>query len=50
MLTYFLMCFTDFVPESKTRSDLGDYYIYVNFGNIGCHFIIMIASSLVQIK
>ena len=45
-LAYFLMCFTDFVPESSTRYDLGAYYIYVKFANIGVHLFIMLFSSV----
>ena len=29
VLTYFLMCFTDFVPLAETRYELGEYYMYV---------------------
>ena len=50
VLTYFLFCFTDFVPEPGTRSDLGSYYNYVSFSNIGVHLSIMLFSSFIKIR
>ena len=49
-LTYFLFCFTDFVPEPETRNDLGSYYNYVSFSNIGVHIVIMLSVSFSQVK
>ena len=50
VLTYFLFCFTDYVPESEMRSELGEYYNYVNFSNIGVHFFLMISSTIMQMR
>ena len=50
VLTYFLFCFTDFVAEPETRNDLGAYYNYVSFTNIGVHISIMLYDSFKKIK
>ena len=50
MLTYLLMCFTDFVPDALMRSTLGLAYISVNFSNIGFHVFLMLGTSLLQVK
>ena len=50
VLTYFLFCFTDFVPEPETRNDLGAYYNYVSFANIGVHISTMLYDSFQKIK
>ena len=50
MLTYLLMCFTDFVPDAHMRSDVGLAYVSVNFSNIGFHVFIMLGTSLLQVK
>lgn len=49
-LTYFLFCFTDFVPDPATRDGLGNYYNYVGLANIAVHLFIMLASSFVSIR
>ena len=49
-LTYFLFCFTDFVPEPEIRSDLGSYYNYVTFTNIAVHMFLMLRSSFSAIR
>ena len=45
VLTYFLFCFTNFVPEPETRNELGSFYNYVTFSNIGVHVSIMARGS-----
>ena len=48
-LTYFLLCFTDFVPAAETRNDLGYYYNAVTFANLTVHVCIMLKSSVSKI-
>lgn len=50
IMTYFLFCFNDFVPDANTRSQLGHYYTSVTLFNVTVHLIIMLASSLQSIK
>ena len=49
-LTYFLFCFTDFVPEPETRNNLGVYYNSITYFNISVHMIIMLCSSFHKIR
>ena len=50
MLTYFLFCFTNFVPEPETRNDLGNFYNAVTFSNIGVHMFIMLKGSYLSAR
>ena len=50
ILTYFLLCFTDFVLEPEMRNDLGGYYNYITFMNIAVHMFIMFRSSFVALR
>ena len=50
MLTYLLMCFSDFVPDTQMRSDIGLAYVSVNFSNIGFHVFLMLGTSILQVK
>ena len=50
LMTYFLMCFTDFVPDAETRSELGNYYNGVSLGNIVVHMLIMLGGSLLAVR
>ena len=50
VLTYFLFCFTDYVPEAVTRYDLGHYYNVVTFINIAVHVFFMLVKSFHRIK
>lgn len=50
MMNYLLMCFTDFVPDAAVRSEIGYYYIYINFSNIGFHIINMLFTSAIGCK
>ena len=50
LLTYHLICFTDFVPDPAMRSDLGLSYIYTNFTNIGFHVVLMLGTSISGVK
>ena len=50
VLTYFLFCFTDFVPEPEMRNNLGSYYNYVSFSNIGVHISFMLITSIISIR
>ena len=49
-LTYFLFCFTDFVPDAETRYKLGFAYIVTSFVNLVVHMGIMLRSSSVKIR
>jgi len=42
MLSYFLLCFTDFVPEAENRSEIGPFYIGVVLSNVLVHFIFLL--------
>ena len=50
LLTYFLFCFTDLVPEAVTRYELGFVYIATNFVHLVVHIVIMLRSSFVKIR
>ena len=50
VLTYFLFCFSDFVPEAATRSELGYYYNAVTFSNIAVHIVFMLVNDFHKIK
>ena len=50
ILTYFLFCFTDFVPEAQTRHGLGAYYSGVTLLNIAVHMIIMLRHSYRSVR
>jgi hypothetical protein len=50
ILTYLLMCFTDFVPNPETRSEVGRAYMLVAITNIGIHLICLVVGTLVNIK
>jgi hypothetical protein len=47
ILTYLLMCFTDFVPDPETRSDVGRVYMLVAITNIGVHLIFLAMGTLI---
>ena len=49
-LTYFLFCFTDFVPEPETRNKLSFYYIATSFFNMAVHLLVMLNSSFSSIR
>ena len=49
-MNYLLMCFTNFVPEAETRSEIGFVYIGLSMNNILFHFIFMIVSSLIATR
>ena len=49
-LTYFLFCFTDFVPEPETRNDLGTYYNSITYFNITVHILIMLFSTFQKLR
>jgi hypothetical protein len=49
-LTYGLLCFTDFVPSEKIRSDIGYYYIGVSSANIFVHLIVLVVETLHRVK
>ena len=42
VLSYFLLCFTDFVPEAETRSEIGHFYVAVVLVNVLVHFIFLL--------
>ena len=50
VLTYFLWCFTDIVGEAETRYELGYIFIAVVLGNVACHLLLMVKSSLIDFK
>jgi len=45
VLSYFLLCFTDFVPEAESRSEIGHVYIAVVLSNVLVHFIFLMHDS-----
>ena len=50
VLTYFLMCFTDFVPDAEMKSEMGLYYICIGLGNMATHLFIMFGSSFIACR
>ena len=48
VLTYFLFCFSDFVPDPETRSNLGFYYISTSFFNMLVNMFIMMKDSFTR--
>ena len=49
-LTYFLFCFTDFVPDAETRYKLGFAYIATSFVNLAVHMVIMLRGSFIKVR
>ena len=49
-LTYFLFCFSDFVPDAVARSDLGYYYAALTCLNIAVHLCFMICSTFITLR
>ena len=49
-LNYCLFCFTDFVPEARTRNDLGFHYNNIALINVAFHFLIIFGSSLRKVR
>lgn len=50
VLTYFLICFTDYVPSAEVRNQVGFGYIGTNFFNIAVHLTLLIFSSLASLR
>ena len=50
LLAYLLFCFTDIVPKSETRSNIGLIYIGISLGNIAVHLFFMLGTSFLAIK
>ena len=50
VLTYFLFCFTDFVPDAEMKSKMGLYYICIGLGNMATHLFIMFGSSFIACR
>ena len=50
VLTYFLFCFSDFVPDPETRGALGIQYNNTTFLNIAVHLYIMLRGSFVAVR
>ena len=50
LLSYLLMCFTDYVPEAETRSELGVSYMSVSLGASGIHLIILVVTNIKYVK
>ena len=50
VLTYFLLCFSDFVPEPETRSELGIHYNNTTFLNMAVHLYIMLRGSFLAVR
>ena len=46
ILTYGLMCFTDFVPEPETRSLVGECYIVVTISNYAIHIFFLLRFNI----
>ena len=41
VLIYLLICFTDFMADMETRSDIGLAYLSIGLGNILVHLVLM---------
>ena len=50
ILTYFLFCFSDFLPEAETRNGLGFYYNGLILLNVGFHLYIMLRTKYGEIR
>ena len=50
LLSYILMCFTDYVPKAETRSELGVSYMSVSLGASGIHLIILVVTNIKYVK
>ena len=50
ILTYVLFCFTSFVSEAETRSQIGYAYIGISLSNISVHLILLIIQTFKAIK
>ena len=50
VLTYGLMMFTDFVPDPKTRLEIGWFYMATSLSNILVHLSLLAGGSGMQIK
>ena len=50
LLTYFLLCFTDFVPSAEARSSIGVGYISLVIINISVHLTFVLWASLVSVR
>lgn len=50
MLNNILVAFTDFMPSSEDRNQIGVYYMLIIFTNIGVHFFLLIKQSIFQCK
>ena len=50
LLVYNLMCFTNFVSSPEDRNQIGYAYLLVMNGNIGIHMIVLILSTIFNIK
>ena len=50
VLTYCLLCFTDFIPEEDTRHKLGYVFITVSLGNIALHLVFILLETFLLAK
>ena len=50
MLVYLVICFTDFVPDPRVRSNLGLLFIGQNCGMMLVHIVIIVSQSLHALK
>ena len=50
LLSYLLMCFTDFVSEPEIRSYVGYVYICVAILNITVHLVCLLLATCIKIK
>ena len=50
VLMYHLMCFSDFVPNASTRSELGKSFIFFIFLNVSVHLFFMLKESYSKLK
>ena len=45
LLGYCMMCFTDFVPEPETRSNIGLLYMGITVGNVFVHLTFLVIET-----
>ena len=50
VLVYFLMLFTDFVPNPETRNNIGRFYIGINILHPGIHLIFLFLETCYKLK
>ena len=50
LLCYCMMCFTDFVPEPETQSQVGIFYMGFTAVNVLVHIIFLVIGAFFKLK